>query len=446
MAGGLILRGKTFFLKRRVPKRFAEIESREVVWESLKTDSRAVATAKAERVWASYLDGWEARLAGRVGDAEARFQAARDLAARRGYAFLSADAVSKLDLADILERVEASRSQNTAPRHDIADAVLGGVEEPGLLLSGLVAHVEGIASHEHRFKSAQQMRLWRNPRKRAVNNLIAAIGGDRRVTEIGAAEALLHRTWWRARLKEDGVKAASANKDFHYVSALLQRFYDDLNTPAPPRPYAGVSIRDRHAKQERKREVPLAWVTDRWLVPGALDGLNDEARDILLISLETGCRQSEIIDLPASAFRLDAEVPHLLVANEDGEGNAEDRREIKNLHSERAVPLAGLALAAARRHPAGFPRYRHKRSYSATVNKYMRENDLVPEGVTVGGLRHTWESRLKAAGVPMDDRGEIMGHSVKEIRGREIYGDEMVLRMRQEVVSRIMLPVPGHLA
>ena len=111
------------------------------------------------------------------------------------------------------------------------------------------------------------------------------------------------------------------------------------------------------------------------------------------------------------------------------------RREIKNVHSEGAVPLVGVALAEALRHPDGFPRYRHKRAYSAAVNKFLRENDLLPDGVTIGGVRHTWESRLKAAGIAMDDRGEIMGHSVKEVRGREVYGDDMALRIRQEVAE-----------
>jgi hypothetical protein len=45
----------------------------------------------------------------------------------------------------------------------------------------------------------------------------------------------------------------------------------------------------------------------------------------------------------------------------------------------------------------------------------------------------------------MDDRGEIMGHSVKEIRGREVYGDDIELQMRRNVVSKIALPVPEHL-
>ncbi|MCB5200526.1 hypothetical protein LGQ03_14890 [Loktanella sp. TSTF-M6] len=446
MSDNLTLRGKTFYLKRRVPARFADVEPRPVIWHSLKTDSRAIALSKVERVWAGYLDGWEARLAGRDGDAEARFRAARDLAARQGYAFLSADSVANLELIDLLRRVEATQAPSNDVQPEVAEALLGGVEEPGLMLSGLVAHTEDIASHDNRFKSAQQMRLWRNPRIRAVRNLIEAIGEDRRVVDVTAAEALQHRRLWQDRLKSGKLKVASANKDFHYIAGMLRRFYDDLGQAAPPHPYAGISIRDRHAKPTRKREVPVDLIKEKWLAPGALDGMNDEARDILLISIETGCRQSEIMDLPARAFKLDAPIPHLMVANEEGDESADDRREIKNMHSERQVPLVGLALAAAKRHPEGFPRYRHKRSYSAGVNKFLRENGLLPAGVTIGGVRHTWESRLKAAQVPMDDRGEIMGHSVKEVRGREVYGDEMALQMRRDVVARIALPVPDHLA
>ena len=119
---------------------------------------------------------------------------------------------------------------------------------------------------------------------------------------------------------------------------------------------------------------------------------------------------------------------------------------MKNMPSHRKIPLVGVALAAARRHPQGFPRYRNKSSYSAAVNKYLRANDLLPAGVTIGGTRHTWESRMKRAGYDTDDRGELMGHSLKQRRGREVYGDDMALADRLSVAHKVMLAVPAHLA
>ena len=81
------------------------------------------------------------------------------------------------------------------------------------MLSGLVEDVEEISKLENRFKSTQQVRLWRNDRKRSVANLIAAIGGDRPVAQIGPAEARVHRKWWKARLAAENLKTESANKD-----------------------------------------------------------------------------------------------------------------------------------------------------------------------------------------------------------------------------------------
>lgn len=442
----LLLRGTTYYIKRRVPRRYRAVEPRSEVWESLKTDSKSIAAQKLERVWGSYIDGWEALLAGQDSKAEVRFRAAKELAAKRGFSFLSAQSVSELSLDDLIARVEAAQTRAEEPDPRVAEALLGGVEAPDLMLSGLVAHIEETSAHENRYKSKTQMRVWRNDRIRAARNLIAALGADIPVARIGGAEARQHRKWWLQRRAKDDLKADSANKDFTYMSGMLRRFWEDLDHPDPPRPYAGIAIRDRFEKPRRKREVPVDWITGKWFAPSALDGLNAEARDILLISVETGGRQSEIMDLPPHAFKLDDPIPHLVIANEAGEGDEDSKREIKNLHSERLVPLVGVALAAAKRHPEGFPRYRGKRSYSAAVNKFLRKNDLLPDGVTIGGTRHTWESRLKAAGIETDDRGEIMGHSVKAARGREVYGDEMALKMRRDVVESIALPVPDHFA
>ena len=440
-----VLRGKTWYLKRRVPKRYVAVEPREVIWDSLKTDSFTIAMQKSVSVWSAYIEGWEARLAGRNGDAEEKFRSAQHLARVRGFQFLSVEKVQALPLEELLLRLEASRGPDGLPDVEAASALLGTVELPKLRISDLVTHTEELAANDNRFKNSEQMRLWRSPRARAVANLIAALGNDVAVADIGSVEALTHKKWWKARIAREGQSSETANKEFNYLAGMLARFYEDLQHQDPPRPYAEVNIRDRHAKPTRKREVPIPYIIDKWFAPGALDGLNDEARDVLLISIETGCRQSEVFNLPSAAICLDGPIPHILVANE-GSNDPNERREIKNLSSDRTIPLVGVALAAAKRHPEGFPRYRNKSGYSNLVNKYLRNNDLLPEGVTIGGIRHTWESRLKQAGYDTDDRGELMGHSLKRLRGREIYGDSMSLPDRLLIAKKVMLPVPAHLS
>lgn len=439
-----VLRGKTWYLKRRVPNRYASVEPRAVIWDSLKTDSYSVALQKCAGVWLSYIEGWEARLAGRDGDAAEKFRAAQHLAAVRGFQFLSIDKVEHAPLEEVLRRVEASRRADGMPDEAVASALLGGGEAPKLRLSSLLAHVEALTAHENRFKNIEQMRLWRSPRNRAVANLMTALGNDIEVASIGPAEARAHKKMWQDRRTRNGQAADTANKDFTYMSGMLAQFYEDLEHEDPPRPYAGLSISDRHAMPTQKREVPVDWIVDKWFAVGAFDGLNSEARDVLLVSIETGCRQSEIFNLPASAICLDDPIPHLRIKNEESD-DPNERREVKNLPSHREIPLVGVALAAAKRQPAGFPRYRNKSSYSAAVNKYLRANALLPAGVTIGGIRHSWESRMKRAGYDTDDRGELMGHSLKGRRGREVYGDAMSLSDRLLVAQEVMLSVPEHL-
>lgn len=441
---GITERNGTWHLRMRVPRRYEQVEPRTEIHRSLRTDSEREARARLPAAEAVVLAELDARLtmggSGRQSQQGDVFSAAVALAATRGITYRMAEDLASGPLDEILARLDTLKPADTP---EVARAVLGGVEAPQLMLSGLVEEVERICAHDNRYKSETQMRLWRNPRTRAVANLIAALGGDRPVLALEAGDARRHKAWWQKRIELEGQKAETANKDFSNMSSMLAHYYESLDIAEPPRPYLGITIRDRHAVKNRKPEIPVDWIVEKWFAPGALDGLNGEARDILLISIETGCRQAEIHDLASDAIVLDAAIPHLRIAFEDGE----EKREVKNTASVRLVPLVGVALAAARRHPNGFLRYRYKRSYSALINGYLRDNGLMPSSKhTAGGTRHTWESRLKAARIPSDDRGEMMGHSVASARPRELYGDGMPLHMKLDLARKVALEVPAHLA
>ena len=130
------------------------------------------------------------------------------------------------------------------------------------------------------------------------------------------------------------------------MASMLSRCYDSLEMPEPPKPYTNIRITDRDEVPDRNAEVPIETIVTKWFAKGAFDNLNEQARDILLMSIETGCRQSEIHDLPSDAIVLDTPVPFINVTNEDGEV----KREVKNTSSFRRIPLVGVALSAARRH------------------------------------------------------------------------------------------------
>lgn len=74
--------------------------------------------------------------------------------------------------------------------------------------------------------------------------------------------------------------------------------------------------------------------------------------------------------LAANDICLDAPVPYVSIRPREG-------RELKTLTSIRDIPLVGIALDAARRHPEGFERYLNKTgTLSQTIIKPLKAKNL----------------------------------------------------------------------
>lgn len=447
-------RKKTYYLRLRVPARYRGLHRSSHVWRSLGTDSEEQAQRRAPEVREQLLAEWAARLGVATGESPAdRYRRIADLAAARGFAYRTATELAGGPIERIVERIEAAGPK--ASRETTA-ALLGGEENPGrqVRLSGLVGYIENLADtrHENRFKNEAQLKRWRQERERAVASLRAGLKAkgqpdDRLVIELTTDDAWAHHEFLKRRIHAGEVDFSTPNHDLGNLSGLLRRFFASIKAPNP-KIYSGVSFSDPHKKAKRKLELPTEWIEATIFRPHpSFLRLNEEARDIVIIAAEVGCRQSEIHDLPPEAFRLDEPIPHLLVRNEEADvqndGTRKGGRQIKNIHSDRKVVLIGAALEAARRHRDGFTRYFGRGgAFSAAVNKHMRQTELFPkaapgEKYTIGGTRHAFESRMKRSGLHSDDRGEMMGHSVQSARNRELYGDEMPLEVRHLIAKLI---------
>lgn len=59
-----VLRNGHYYIRRRIPSRYAVIEPRTIVQQCLFTDSLELAQRKAGEVWAQMIEAWEAKLEG----------------------------------------------------------------------------------------------------------------------------------------------------------------------------------------------------------------------------------------------------------------------------------------------------------------------------------------------------------------------------------------------
>lgn len=404
----VVKRGKRLSLYRRVPKRYAEVEPRKHIWLSLGTDSPTEAEAKAEIVWQKLVAGWEAMLSGDTSNAEARFQAARDLAEARDFSYLEIRKVAKLPTDDLLKRVDAIPMRDGRPVKSEAEALLGAVPPPEITLTRALELYWDLAREKTLGKSPDQLRKWQNPRKKAVNAFIQVVG-NKPLSQITADDMLDFRAWWLDRIANEGRKASSANKDIIHLGEVLKTV-NKLKRLGLELPLSGLTLKEKDAGQ--RPPFSEGWIRTRLLAPNALNGLNPEARRIVLAMVNTGARPSELAALTAEQIRLDGPVPHISIEP--------ILRELKSANARRVLPLCGVSLEAVREAPEGFPRYRDKSAgLSGTVNKYLRENQLMetPQH-SLYSLRHSFEDRMLAAGIDERIRRDLMGHAL----GRERYG------------------------
>ena len=399
-------RGSVFYIRRRVPARFAAVDTRDEIWLSLHTDSETQAKAKEALIWAEQIEAWEARLAGDTEDAELRFQAATELAQRRGYRYLTVEKVATLPRAELLSRIETVDAQRSEPQE--AAALLGGVAEPPITVQRALELYWPLAKDRVVGKSEDQLRRWRNPRIKAVKNFID-VCGNLAVNQISGDDMLDFRAWWVERVDAGEISPDTANKDFTHLGDVLKTV-NRMKRLGLVLPLTDLALKAGEAKS--RPPFSREWIRDELLRPDALDGLNEDARAILIAMINTGARPSELAALTRDEIHLNANIPYISIEPIG--------RQLKSKNARRVIPLLGVSLEAMRQFPDGFERYRTKSAgLSGAINKYLRENGLreTPEH-TLYCLRHSFEDRMLSAGIDERIRRDLMGHALN----RERYG------------------------
>ncbi|GHE03722.1 integrase [Defluviimonas sp. 20V17] len=436
-------RGRYYFVLR-VPKRFEGVvvgkDGKPVsqVRKALFTDSRNEALAKAKQVEAATMAQWEALVAGDEISAHRHYMNARKIAETRGFTYRPMDEIATGDLHDLVRRILATQKGATLVPSEIASAIMGTVPESSPTLTEIFEEYRGLTSVDRREKSEAQAKRWESLRCFAVdtfNRVLIEAGRcekDPPLSSITRADVLAYRSWWAARVEAGEVTPGAANKHIGILSTIVGE-WAKLTGVRIENPFRNLRL--TRGKENRKPAFSPEWIKTHLLAPGALDALNDEARDVFLMMINTGLRPSEITDAPRSDFEVDAPIPFFRVAP--------NGRELKVAHTARDVPLLGVSLAAAKRIAArgGIARYAHKsNSWSAAVTKHLRVHELqeTPQH-TPYSLRHSVEDALQRSGADDRIRADILGHKYARPR----YGDGGALVGRREALEKIAYPAPA---
>lgn len=412
----LTLRNGYYTYKRRVPASVGSIDPRyPIIRQALGTKDIGEARIKRDaferaddELWASYCQGGDSR------SAEARYQSVVSRAAALGFTYRHMSSILVEESGDqILSRLRALH--NVKPTSPEELAILGGVAAPRVTLSrAFEIYVEEIAADELVGKSKEQRELWIRTKRRAVTSF-ENVCGKCYIDEITRDHARKFYNWWRERIApsvQSGASpthsASSGNREIGTLKVLYQRYFEYIGLQDVKNPFEKLRFSD---KQKSKRpSFPTEWIATHLLQGTALSGLNDEARAIVLVLIETGARPSEIANLTEQHIRLNEVIPYIQI---EPRVDPNDPRQIKTASSIRSIPLVGAALEAMKKFPKGFPRYRDKgNSLSGALTKYFRENGLFPSPKhVIYSLRHSFEDRAKEARLDTELRMFLMGHA-----------------------------------
>ena len=446
----LIRRGDIWYYQRRVPKKFRHIESRSLVRHSLNTDSLQIARRRRDALveaddlyWATLSQ--EAHENDGISEAtrqvqEKRYQAASLRALGFGFKYKTqAELLHDTTLDELMDRIETvaeKRGTGAKVRDQVTDALLGGVVPPEqkqqTISECLDLYFNEIEFDNQLKKSPAQLRSWRNSFSASVKYFISVVGNIP-MSSITRDEAIRFRNWWADRIKhgdENGKRPTpyTANRRIGNLRTLYAKYFSYIGQEDRPNPFRKLSFKGE--KTKKRPPFSVNWLTNQILNPGALNGLNNEARGILLALIETGARPSEICNLRPENIHLTSKVPHIEICEKHD-------REVKASASNRKIPLIGISLEAMKAFPNGFPRYFDKdTTLSNSLMKYFKQNNLLetPDH-KIYSIRHAFEDRMLEAGLDYGLRCILMGHK----NDRPSYGKGGSMEYRRDELLKMKL-------
>jgi integrase len=400
------------------------------VRRSLDTHDVDEARARRDAMEKADDDRWALALAGEnVAASEAYDRAVARARSLRIEYRPAADLAREASLEELVRRAMLIPGNNDAATEDAALGMAGAkstsLDDAFKVFTGTIRRAS-LAR-----KSEWQKLKWKQLKERGIANFKKAVG-DVPIERIGREDARRFYEFWLARIVPTDptmkpLSASAGNKDMDTMRALFGEYMAYLGREDVANPFRGLRFEDRATNT--RPPFTEAWVRERILAPGALDGLNAEARLVVLALVNTGARPSEITNLDPDRIVLDANIPYIDI-RETGE------RELKARSSARRIPLVGVSLEAMREAAGGFPRYRDKDNLSSAVNKYFVENGLMETTKhTLYSFRHGFEARLKLAEVDEELRRYLMGHAIK----RPKYGYSEDLQWALRAVTAVAL-------
>lgn len=346
------MRNGKYHYYRRVPARVAHLDKRSFIKKTLETDSRILAQQRAVSFNQAIEEYWQNLEFCGSEIAKDQYKLATAIVTSKGFRYKTAAELAEGDLGELLARVKKLPDRHSSNPIE-ETALLGGVDKPALTVTTMLEEFWQLSAGEKLGKSPDQIRKWENPIKRAINNFLVVLGGDKEISKIDRADALDFRQFWSDRVEDGQAAPDTGNRDIGNLSKVFRTVTEAHRIPLL-NPFSQLRLKSSTA--EPRPPFPLNNIQDVLLAPGTLDSLNEDARLAFYVAADTGCGESElcgllkseiILEEPANHDKKKKFVPHIII-------QPNEERNLKKSHRRRTIPLVGVALWAMKQRPDGF--------------------------------------------------------------------------------------------
>lgn len=414
-------RGEWWQYRRKVPKAIAHLERRKEITVSLKTKDKTQALIRAG-IYSTHIENYWHSLkeADTAQTKEAKFITAISLAKSHGFAYKTTEQIAVSSFDEILKRLNVDFKSKFE-----ADAIFGNVSQPTLFLSECWEPFTQLSIDRHTDKSDKQIRRWANPRRLVLSEFQNVVG-DKDLFKLERQDALNFKTWLLEQIKEEYISGETANKKLSHLKDVLKTVSVHKNIDIG---IDAIFSSLRFSYEENSRPPFEAEYVQDVLLPALMNLPNKTYRMVCYAMADTGAREAEIFGLLPDEIRPFDDVPYIHIQPRKG-------YRLKTKTSERKIPLVGTALFAFRMFPNGFNKLGDPDSFSSTVNKYLRENNLKPTPQhSLYSLRHTFKDRLRdqeSPKVPEEIIDSLMGHK----NDGPDYGRGYLLKAKHDILQK----------
>ena len=413
---------------RRVPKNLSAYDSRKLIRISLKTSDEREASKRAA-IYDDFIEKyWRDLVRTESSDQDLqKYRKAVSLAQAHGFAYKDMSEIASGPLEDLLSRTEIVEGSS----HAVSQAILGAVKPARLSLKQCPDTFWPLCSDRFVDKSDHQIHKYKNPRNAAMKNFISAVG-NLDLASVDRKQVLKFRSWLMDRVAQKLITGHTANKQLRHIKDMLWVVSQAEELEIDFRHlFADIRLSE---DIESRPPFENDYVQRNFMEGDSLSQMNEDARAIIHMMIETGARPKELIGLTPEDYFIDEPIPHIWIRKNKIRG-------LKNKTTERKIPLNGISLAAAQKYAStGITRYqKNPDTATAAISKYFRENNLKPTPRhSMYSLRHTFKDRLRDVGAPEEVIDELMGHKTAGPK----YGRGHLLETKQQWLEKITFEVP----